>query len=180
MTVRRTFAKGKGSALLGLGTDGNAPAQPRESESDDASSFEMVTNDETGPKSQLQFPPSKAATTMMERVKGFVKKGPESTEDFGVSIKSGVLYHYTGTGSTKDPVVAITLADFRVAMENVDGPYQGRDGAIFAKRNACVLRFAGSSRRGLSVLQPGMSAEINGHTASEKGPFFYFSRNNSR
>ncbi|WVR06287.1 hypothetical protein IAU60_003317 [Kwoniella sp. DSM 27419] len=94
-------------------------------------------------------------------------------------LKGPVLFVYEDENAN-NCLAALDISNHLVRVERDDGQaFDGKDGEMFAKRNAIVLRTASQEgKHGLSVVAKGMQAETENKEV-EKRPFFLFTKSNT-
>lgn len=204
LTVRRQFrpAASNTSFLFGASTDLSG-AEVKEDDSDDSSSLKDGKTGNTAAPI--------AAPTVSQRLVGAYKQVRKTQaappkEMFYCVLKGSVLFLYDDDKQT-DCVAAISIEKYNVGMEKpewVNGretskskPFDGKDGEIFGKKNACVMRLVerekvDGEKKSLPVVAKGMSdgdatssssasikeKEREHHEEMENAPWFFFSTRN--
>ncbi|KIR29806.1 endoplasmic reticulum protein [Cryptococcus deuterogattii LA55] len=103
-------------------------------------------------------------------------KLPTPKSYFFCVLKSSVLFLYEDE-TQSNCAAAIGVEDYTVGIENGEGQFDGKDGEMFSKRNAIVLKVR-EGGRGIPLLSKTMSAEDGDGEAN--GPIYLFSKSNTR
>ncbi|KAK8858495.1 hypothetical protein IAR55_002722 [Kwoniella newhampshirensis] len=189
LTVRRQFSPvGSGGGgvpfvtvpaeLVTEETEGENQAEKDKNDGDSVNSASSVTNG-TGPTTYS----ARIAQTYRSMVPRATKKESTPKEYFFCVLKGSVLFLYDDE-SASNCMAAIGLDDYLVRVESDKGKrFKGRDGEMFAKRNAIVLRVANrdGKKKGMTVLTKGMPAEdAEQGREMENKPIFLFSKSNTK
>ncbi|WVQ80668.1 hypothetical protein IAT38_002773 [Cryptococcus sp. DSM 104549] len=170
---------------LGLGKGGVAPGEklPGEFVGGSAPPGGSGTSTPTGSGSTPAPTTYSAriAQTYRSMVPRGTKKEPPPKEYFFCVLKGAVLFLYEDE-TQANCVAAIGIEDYTVEVEGEKGRrFKGRDGEMFAKRNAIALRVARGreGRKGLPVLARGMQAEEEERDKElQNRPIYLFSKSN--
>lgn len=192
LTVRRHFRPNalNTSFLFGSNTDLSG-AEVKEEESDKEGDAGSMKDGKVGSSA-----PVPTAPTVSQRLVGAYKQVRKTQvappkELFYCVLKGSVLFLYEDDKQT-ECVAAISIEKYHVGMEKPDwGPgippgasktFDGKDGEMFGKRNACVLRLVEKEeddKRGLPSLTKGMDADGKEHQEElENAPWFFFTTRN--
>ncbi|WVO12542.1 hypothetical protein L204_100142 [Cryptococcus depauperatus] len=108
------------------------------------------------------------------------KPAPPSKESFFCLLKSSILFMYSDE-TQSDCVAAIDIHDYVVDIEDDDGKFRGKDGEMFSKRHAIVLKVKNQgASKGLSILTRAMGADGSRNEDLINRPIYLFSKSNSR
>jgi hypothetical protein len=117
------------------------------------------------------------------------KREAPAKERFYCVLKGSVLYLYEDEKQS-DALAVLAVDRFNVTIETSGGRFNGKDGEMFAKKNAIVMRLwqgeKDSVHKGTSmpVLAKGMTGEVDrtheGNNDMEKAPWYLMSKNNSQ
>jgi hypothetical protein len=112
------------------------------------------------------------------------KREAPARERFYCVLKGSVLYLYEDERQS-DALAVLAVDRFKVGVETSAGPFDGKDGEMFAKKNAIVMRLWDSEKdkvdKGTSmpVLAKGMTGDV-GENDMERAPWYLLSKNNSQ
>lgn len=117
------------------------------------------------------------------------KREAPAKERFYCVLKGSVLYLYEDEKQS-DALAVLAVDRFHVTVETSGGRFSGKDGEMFAKKNAVVMRLWEGEKdkvdKGISmpVVARGMTGEADrdheGNNDMEKAPWFLMSKNNSQ
>lgn len=198
LTVRRQFrpAATGASFLFGSSTDLSG-AEVKEEETDETASLKDGKSSSS--------PSIPVVPTVSQRLVGAYKQVRKTQaappkELFYCVLKGSVLFLYDDDKQA-ECVAAISIEKYHVGMEKrewADGretgrslPFDGKDGEMFAKRNACVMRLVeketAKEKKGLPVVTKSMGDVDGNPTVKERehqeemenAPWFFFSTRNT-
>ncbi|WVQ73178.1 hypothetical protein IAR50_002742 [Cryptococcus sp. DSM 104548] len=139
---------------------------------------EQTTVRENTPGSKMPYVPyttriAQTYRTMLPRQ----TKGPPPRQYFFGVLKSSVLYLYEDETQI-NCLHAIAIDDYSVGIETPNGPFEGKDGEMFAKRHGIVLEIK-QSGKGMPLLSKSMEAT---HTefGLANSPIYLFSKSNTK
>ncbi|WWD18383.1 hypothetical protein CI109_102833 [Kwoniella shandongensis] len=201
LTVRRQFSptnSGGGIPFVSASSEALAEDTKEEREADPATldkeksdsdsinsgttSTTAASNSNTNGSAPTTYS-ARIAQTYRSMVPRATKKDATPKEYFFCVLKGSVLFLYDDE-SASNCVAAIGLDDYLVRVEGEKGKrFKGRDGEMFAKRNAIVLRADAQDgkKKRLNVLTKGMPAEDAEHgKETENKPIFLFSKSNTK
>jgi hypothetical protein len=116
------------------------------------------------------------------------KRETPAKERFYCVLKGSVLYLYEDEKQS-DALAVLAVDRFRVGVETSGGRFNGKDGEMFAKKNAIVMRlWQGEKEKmekseAMPVLAKGMTGDIQEkgiENDMEKAPWYLLSKNNSQ
>jgi hypothetical protein len=116
------------------------------------------------------------------------KREAPAKERFYCVLKGSVMYLYEDERQS-DALAVLAVDRFRVSVETSSGEFDGKDGEMFAKKNAIVMRLSDGERdkadkgKSMPVLARGMTGETGhkeGDHDMERAPWYLLSKNNSQ
>ena len=113
------------------------------------------------------------------------RKEPSAKENFYCILKGSVMFLYEDE-TQSECVAAIGVDKYTISVETREGPFAGKDGEMFARRNAVVMRIlgaedapSGGEKKGLPVLAKGMEGENASEVKEmESAPWYLFTKSN--
>jgi hypothetical protein len=150
----------------------------------DADAASIMTIDSTGANSIKSTSASTAAqrswVQAARQTLTLPKREAPAKERFYCVLKGSVLYLYEDEKQS-DALAVLAVDRFKVRIETSAGRFKGRDGEMFAKKNAIVMRLSQGEKGSMPVLARGMTGDGQ-HQADgdmEKAPWYLMSKNNS-
>ncbi|WVF69246.1 hypothetical protein IAT40_004022 [Kwoniella sp. CBS 6097] len=115
---------------------------------------------------------SRLSQTYRSMVEAKNARFPSGSKDtFYCVLKGRVLFIY-GNESQTNCLAALGVDNYVVSIEKDDGPFDGKDGQMFTKRSAIVLRAKRREGVALPALTRGMQAEQGEEREIEMKPFY--------
>ncbi|ORY31370.1 hypothetical protein BCR39DRAFT_587470 [Naematelia encephala] len=197
LVIRESFFPRRNGTSF-FGTSGSKAANGSnlslEGDDEDDKDIPSITNTPTnGSTTSVRPADSKTSVNTAASAWGQIKNyattrsSQTPTELFYAVLKGKVLYLYDDDKQGADSLKGVIgVENYNVSVETPDGPFEGRDGQMFAKRNAlCLRRVTEDGEKRLTALSKGMeSIPAGGSSAaafdSEAGIFYLFSKNNSK
>lgn len=155
----------------------------------DADAASIMTTDSAGANSVKSTSASTAAqrswVQAARQTLTLPKREAPAKERFYCVLKGSVLYLYEDEKQS-DALAVLAVDRFKVRIETSSGRFKGKDGEMFAKKNAIVMRLwhgdkDKAEQGSMPVLARGMTGDGQ-HQADgdmEKAPWYLFSKNNS-
>jgi hypothetical protein len=150
----------------------------------DADPASIMTTDSSGANSIKSTSASTAAqrswVQAARQTLTLPKREAPAKERFYCVLKGSVLYLYEDERQS-DALAVLAVDRFKVRIETSSGRFKGRDGEMFAKKNAIVMRLWQGDKGSMPVLARGMTG-VGQHQADgdmEKAPWYLMSKNNS-
>jgi len=150
----------------------------------DADAASTMTTDSSGANSVKSTAASTAAqrswVQAARQTLTLPKREAPAKERFYCVLKGSVLYLYEDEKQS-DALAVLAVDRFKVRIETSAGRFKGRDGEMFAKKNAIVMRLSQGEKGSMPVLARGMTGDGQ-HQADgdmEKAPWYLMSKNNS-
>jgi hypothetical protein len=143
----------------------------------DADAASIMTIDSTGANSIKSTSASTAAqrswVQAARQTLTLPKREAPAKERFYCVLKGSVLYLYEDEKQS-DALAVLAVDRFKVRIETSSGRFKGRDGEMFAKKNAIVMRLW----QGEKGSMPG-DGQHQADGDMEKAPWYLMSKNNS-
>lgn len=201
LTIRRQFYSSSAGGDGGISSSNKGASSMSTTGSVAASPAEVLTEDENPGKRSAELKDidpsintvvgdsnapsmnSSAKSTYSSRIAQTYRsivprqnKLPAPKSYFFCVLKSSVLFLYEDE-SQSNCAAAIGIEDYNVEIEDDEGQFNRRDGKMFSKRNAIVLKLR-EGGRGIPLLSKSMSVEdANGEA---NGPIYLFSKSNTK
>ncbi|OXC69518.1 hypothetical protein AYX13_02079 [Cryptococcus neoformans] len=201
LTIRRQFYSSSAGGDGGISSSNKGASSMSTTGSVAASPAEVLTEDENPGKRSAELKDidpsintvvgdsnapsmnSSAKSTYSSRIAQTYRsivprqnKLPAPKSYFFCVLKSSVLFLYEDE-SQSNCAAAIGIEDYNVEIEDDEGQFNRRDGEMFSKRNAIVLKLR-EGGRGIPLLSKSMSVEdANGEA---NGPIYLFSKSNTK
>jgi len=157
----------------------------------DADAASTMTTDSSGGNSVKSTSASTAAqrswVQAARQTLTLPKREAPAKERFYCALKGSVLYLYEDEKQS-DALAVLAVDRFKVRIETSAGRFKGKDGEMFAKKNAIVMRlWQGEKDKvdqggSMPVLTRGMTGDGRDQGADgdmEKAPWYLLSKNNS-